>query len=97
MGMTLRELRDRRLEIQEIAAKHGVSRIQIFGSVARGEDRPDSDVDFLVEAGPATSSWFPAGLILDLQEILGRRVEVVEEKAILPSLRSSVLRDAVPL
>jgi len=95
--MTLQELRKRRLEIQEIAAKHGVSRIRVFGSVARGEDRPDSDVDFLVEAGSATSSWFPAGLILDLQEVLGRRVEVVEEIALRPSLRSSVVREAIPL
>ena len=95
--MTLQELRDKRHEIQEIAAKHGAFRIRVFGSVARGENRPDSDVDFLVEAGPATSSWFPAGLILDLQQVLGHRVEVVEEKALRPSLRSSVVRDAVPL
>jgi len=95
--MTLQELRRRRAEIHEIAARHGVSRIQVFGSVARGEDRPDSDVDFLVEAGAVTSSWFPAGLVLDLQEILGRRVEIVEEAALSPVLRSSVVRDAVPL
>jgi predicted nucleotidyltransferase len=95
--MTLEEIRQRRSEIQEIAAKHGVFRIRVFGSVARGEDRPDSDVDFLVEAGATTNSWFPAGLILDLQQVLGRRVEVVEEKALLPSLRNVVLREAVPL
>jgi predicted nucleotidyltransferase len=95
--MTLQELRSRRLEIQQIAAKHGVSRIRVFGSVARGEDRPDSDVDFLVEAGPTTSSWFPAGLILELQETLGRQVEVVEECALRPSLRSSIVREAIPL
>jgi predicted nucleotidyltransferase len=95
--MTLQELRNRRFEIEDIAAKHGVSRIRVFGSVARGEDRPDSDVDFLVEAGSATSSWFPAGLILDLQEVLGRRVEVVEEAALRPTLRSSVIREAIPL
>jgi predicted nucleotidyltransferase len=95
--MTLHDLRARRLEIQEIAAKHGVSRIRVFGSVARGEDRPDSDVDFLVEAGSMTSSWFPAGLILDLQAALGRRVEVVEEVSLRPSLRNSVVREAIPL
>ena len=64
LHMMLQSLRARRSEIQEIAAKHGVFRIRVFGSVARGEDRPDSDVDFLVDAGPVTSSWFPAGLIL---------------------------------
>jgi len=95
--MTLQELHDRRAQIQEIAAKHGVSSIRVFGSIARGESRPDSDVDFLVEAGPATSSWFPAGLILDLEEVLGRRVEVVEEAALNPRVRSSVVQDAVPL
>jgi len=95
--MTLDELHDRRAEIQRIAAKHGVSSIRVFGSVARGESRPDSDVDFLIEAGSATSSWFPAGLILDLEEVLGRRVDVVEQQALNPLLRNSVMQDAVAL
>ena len=91
------EIQQKRDEICAIAAKHGAYNIRIFGSVARGQADPDSDIDFLIDAGPATSSWFPAGLILDLQEILGRRVEVVTEKALSPFIRDYVIREAIPL
>jgi len=90
-------LHEKRNEIRKIAAKHGAYNIRIFGSVVRGEAGPDSDIDFLIDAGPTTSSWFPAGLIIDLQEILGRPVEVVTEKALNPYIREHVLREAVPL
>lgn len=93
----LQLLKEKREEIRNIAEKHGAYNIRIFGSVVRGEAGPDSDIDFLIDAGPATSSWFPAGLILDLQEILGRPVEVVTEKALNPYIRDHVLREAVPL
>jgi hypothetical protein len=92
-----RFLQEKRSEIIRIAGKHGAYNIRIFGSVVRGETGPDSDIDFLIDAGPTTSSWFPAGLILDLQEILGRPVEVVTEKALNPYIREHVLREAVPL
>jgi predicted nucleotidyltransferase len=96
--MPLEELIDRRrVEIGEIAARHGVIRLRVFGSVARGESRPDSDLDLLVETGPQTSTWFPAGLILDLESLLGCRVQVVTEAGLLPDLRESVLKDARPL
>ena len=90
-------LRKRRDEIHRIAAKHGVTSLRVFGSVARGEARPDSDIDLLIETGPVTSSWFPAGLIIDLEQLLGRRVEVVTERALDPALREAVLREAKPL
>lgn len=90
-------LQHRRDDIRRIAAKHGAYNVRIFGSVARGEARPDSDIDFLIEKGPRTSSWFPAGLVLDLEELLGRRVEIVTEKALSPYLRDRVLREAVAL
>ena len=90
-------LQQKREDIRRIAAKHGAYNIHVFGSVARGEAGPDSDIDLLIEKGPATTSWFPAGLVLDLEEILGRRVEIVTEKALHPALRDRVLRDAVPL
>jgi hypothetical protein len=92
-----RLLIEKRDDIRSIAAKHGAYNIRIFGSVVRGEAGPDSDIDFLIDAGPTTSSWFPAGLILDLEEILGRRVEVVTEKALNPYLHDYVLREAIPL
>ena len=90
-------LYEKRDDIRAIAAKHGAYNIRIFGSVVRGEAGPDSDIDFLVDAGPATSSWFPAGLILDLEKILGRRVEVVTEKALSPYIRDHVLREVKTL
>ena len=90
-------LHKKRDEIRKIAAKHGAHNIRIFGSVVRGEVGQDSDIDFLIDAGPTTSSWFPAGLILDLEEILGRRVEIVTEKALNPYIREHVLAEAKPL
>jgi len=88
-------IHEKREQILRIAAEHGVRRIRLFGSVARGEAGPESDVDFVVEVGPATSSWFPAGLILDLEDLLGRRVEVVVQRALNPDLREHVLREAI--
>lgn len=96
--MNMRQLlQAKRDDILNIAAEHGARNIRLFGSTARGEDTPDSDVDLLVDADPTTSSWFPAGLILDLEQILGRRVEIVTEKGLNPYLREHVLREAVPL
>ncbi len=90
-------LEEKRDDVLSIAAKHGAYNVRVFGSVARGDDRPDSDVDLLVDVGPTTSSWFPAGLVLDLEQILGREVEIVTEKGLNPHLREHVLREAVPL
>ena len=71
--------------------------MRVFGSVARGEAGADSDVDFLIDVVSKPSSWFPAGFLLDLEELLGRRVEVVTERALDVNLREQVLREAVPL
>ena len=60
-----------------IAARHGAYNVRVFGSTVRGEAGPESDVDLLVDVGPTHSRWFPAGLILDLEELLGRGVDVV--------------------
>ena len=90
-------LKQKRNDIQRVASKHGAYNIRVFGSVARGEARPDSDIDLLIEKGPTTSSWFPAGLVLELEEMLGRRVEIVTETALNPDLRERVHREAIPL
>ncbi len=88
----------KREEIRRIAERHGAKNVRLFGSVARGEAKPESDVDLLVDVDAAqTSSWFPIGLILDLEKLLGRRVEVVTERALNKDLRERVLREAVPL
>ncbi len=84
-------------EIRRIAEQHGASNVRVFGSVARGEAEPESDIDLLVDVTSHTSAWFPAGLILDLEKLLGRRVEIVTEKALNKDLRERVLREAIPL
>jgi predicted nucleotidyltransferase len=93
----MEQVYEERDEILRIAAKHGARNVRVFGSVARGEATPERDVDLLVEVGPTTSSWFPAGLILDLEELLGRPVEVVTERGLSPYLRDRVLAEAVPI
>jgi len=90
-------LKDKREKILRLAAKHGARDVRVFGSVARGEADPDSDVDFLVSTGLETSSWFPVGLIIDLQELLGREVDVVTENGLHWYVRERVLKAAVPL
>jgi hypothetical protein len=90
-------LEEKREEIRRVAALHGAMNVRVFGSVARGEARQDSDLDLLVDTGPETSSWFPAGLVLDLEEILGCKVEVVTEKGLNPYLKERVLQEALPL
>jgi predicted nucleotidyltransferase len=90
-------LRQNGEQIRRIAALHGAGNLRLFGSAARSEAGPDSDLDILVDVVSTPSSWFPAGLILDLQALLGRRVDVVAEKGLDPALRQRVLREAVPL
>ena len=93
----MRLLNEKRDEIHTIASRHGARNVRVFGSAVRGEAGPDSDIDFLIDVGETTSSWFPAGLILDLEKILGRRVEVVTARALNPFIRDHVLREAKPL
>ncbi|MFN0112065.1 MAG: nucleotidyltransferase family protein [Blastocatellia bacterium] len=90
-------IRQKGEEIRRIAAEHGAINVRVFGSVARGEDRPDSDLDLLIDVGPKTSSWFPVGLILDLEKLLDCQVEVVTEKSLNPLFREQVLREAIQI
>ncbi|NDJ18649.1 nucleotidyltransferase family protein [Myxacorys almedinensis] len=90
-------LADKREEILAIAAQHGAYNVRVFGSVARGEARADSDIDFLVEMGENRSSWFPVGLILDLEDLLGRKVDVATDGGLKDRIRERVLKEAVSL
>jgi len=78
-----------------LRACYGRAALAVRGS--HHEDRLDSDVDLLVDVGSTTSSWFPAGLILDLEQILGRPIEIVTERGLNPLIKERVLREAVPL
>jgi hypothetical protein len=96
--MTLDELRTaKRDTILAIAQRHGVTSVRVFGSFARNEAREDSDLDLLVEAGPNTSAFFPGGLLIDLEEALHRKVEVVEEQGLHHLLRGRIMEEAVAL
>ena len=96
--MTLDELRrSKRDEILRIAATHGASNVRVFGSLARGEGSPTSDIDFLVDMDPVRSLMDLGGLLMDLQEMLPARVDVATEKMLRPKIRERAMRDAVPL
>lgn len=90
-------LKAKRREIIEIAARHGAHNVRVFGSVARGDAVPDSDIDFLVDVEPGTSLMDLGGLLMDLQELLGCSVDIVTEKGLRPRIRDRVLSEARPL
>ena len=91
-------LQERRDEILEIALKHGAFNVRVFGSVARGEETENSDVDFLINYDiNKISSWFPVGLIHDLEDLLGRKVDVVTKIGLKERIRDRVLRDCILL
>jgi len=90
-------IREKRQEILEIAAKHGAYNVRIFGSVARGEADEKSDVDILVELEPERSLLDLGGLLMDLEALLGFKVDVVTVRGLRKRIRERVLREAVPL
>ncbi len=94
---TIDILQKKREDVLEVAERHGVTSIRIFGSVARGEESSESDIDLLITTGPNVSPWFPAGLILDLEQLLGRHIDIVTESGLNPLLRDQVLTEAVAL
>jgi predicted nucleotidyltransferase len=91
------DLKARRERILGIAARHGARNVRVFGSVARGDAGPDSDVDFLVEMDESRSLLDHVGLVQDLEDYLGRKVDVVSERALHWFIRDRVLAEAVPL
>jgi hypothetical protein len=83
-----------RLEIIRLADRHGASNIRIFGSVARDEAGPDSDIDFLADLEPGRSLLDLSGLLLDLQTLLGQKVDVVTAKGLHWYIRDTILAEA---
>jgi predicted nucleotidyltransferase len=90
-------VQSKKTEIERLAAKHGAGNVRVFGSAVHGDETATSDIDFLVDVVGKTSAWFPSGLALDLQDLLGRSVDVVTERALHPLLRERVTREATPL
>ena len=96
--MTLEELRrTKREQILQLAASYGARNVRLFGSVARGDNSPSSDIDFLVDLDPDGSLMDLGGLLMDLQEMLHARVDVATERILRPKVRERAVRDAVPL
>ena len=86
-----------RAELLALARRRGVVGVRVFGSMSRGDYSDDSDVDLLVTLAPGTSALALGGLLVDAQELLGRRVDVVTEASLHPALRERVIALAVPL
>jgi len=96
--MTLDEVRrSKRDEILRIATEHGASNVRVFGSLARGDHSPSSDIDILVDMDPDRSLMDLGGLLMDLQAMLDARVDVATEEMLRPKVREGALRDVVPL
>ncbi|MCL4237207.1 MAG: nucleotidyltransferase family protein [Anaerolineae bacterium] len=93
---TLEELRAKREEILRLAARHGASNVRVFGSVLRGEAGPDSDIDLLVE-GLEHAAWGGGALLMELQELLEQRVDLVTPGDLHPLIRDEILKEAEPL
>lgn len=89
--------REKRAEILRMASVHGCRNVRVFGSVATGESRPDSDVDFLVDLESGRTLFDLAGFLGDLRDLLGTDIDVVESRSIHPYIRDRVLGEAVGL
>jgi len=94
LGKVLKQHRD---EILSIAEAHKASNVRVFGSVARGEDEPSSDIDLLVDLAPDADLLDLAGLNVDLERLLGHAVDVVPARMLKPRVAPSALADAVAL
>ncbi|MBL8155005.1 MAG: nucleotidyltransferase family protein [Anaerolineae bacterium] len=89
---------ERRAALLELAARYGASNVRVFGSVARGEARADSDVDLLVDQDwTRLSRWGGMELVVALETLLGRHVDVATEEELKPTIRQQALREAVKL
>ena len=91
------QLQRKREEILHISRQYGAQNVRLFGSVLRGEDRPDSDIDLLVDLEPSRTLLDRIALKQDLEDLLGRRVDVLTEKALHAHIRAHVLKQAKPL
>jgi predicted nucleotidyltransferase len=98
-GLGVEELlAEKRSQILEIAARHGAFNMRVFGSVARGEATADSDIDFLVDYDlERITPWFPGGLLIDLERLLNRKVDIVTVDMLKERIRDRVLHEAVML
>lgn len=90
-------LRKKRDEILQIAARHGARNVRVFGSAVRGEADAASDIDLLVTLEPGTTLLDHAALILELEDLLGCKVDVASDRDLRPRVQERVMSEAMPL
>jgi predicted nucleotidyltransferase len=95
--MSIDTLHAHRRAVLELAARHGARNVRVFGSIARGDDRPDSDVDLLVDIEPGRTLLDVIALEQDLAELLGRPVQVLTDGGLSPYLQERILAEAAAL
>jgi predicted nucleotidyltransferase len=95
--MAIDTLHAHRQAVLELAARHGARSVRVFGSMARGDDRPDSDVDLLVDIEPGRTLLDVIALEQDLEELLGRPVAVLTDGGLSPYLQQRILAEAAAL
>jgi uncharacterized protein len=92
-----RRLRQQRKRVLAVAKRNKASNVRVFGSVARGEDTPDSDVDILVDLAPGVGLVALSRLTREISQILGVPVDVVPADSLRPRVRVETDREAIPL
>jgi len=95
--MTLSEIRAQREVILSIASRHGAQNVRLFGSTARGTSCSDSDIDLLVDLEPGRTLLDLGGLLIEMQGVIGTRVDVAIDRILRPEVRVRVLSEAIPL
>ena len=95
--MTLEELKSKRSQIRRISEKHGVTNLRVFGSVVRGEQNGQSDLDLLVKMAPARDLTDLVSFAQDMQAMMQVRVDVVSEGGLSPFLRDRIIAEAISL
>ncbi len=91
------KIKQKKKEILDIARQHGIVNIRIFGSVARGEENLQSDIDLLVDLEKGRTLFDLGGALVKLQNILGRKVDIVTERGLHWYLRKKIMEEAKPL
>jgi uncharacterized protein len=91
------QLRQKRTEILAIADKYGATNLRIFGSVSRGDDRPDSDIDILIDQENAWNLFDHVAMMQDLEDLLERRVDLATADALRPGFKNRIFQDAIAL
>jgi len=97
MAKLYSSLQKDKANIQALADRYHATNVRVFGSVVRGEERDGSDIDFLVDFLPGTTLLDQVGFIDALSALLGRKVDVISERALNKYLRNTVLKEAMPL